>query len=107
MDYKARLNEIDAQIEALKKEQVGLAEAWVVNSHPLKPGDIVEINTGSSYRGMKMEVTRVWVAKEGWRHRRWYWLAAGLVLKKDGTPGQLGGRWCLDVDGEAVSGDAA
>ena len=88
------INVIDEKIKELSSDRKKLIGKWIESSHPLKIGDVVEVN-GYSYQGKLMEVEKLGVEYD--RFEGWTWTATGKVLKKNGEPGLNRGEWSKRV----------
>jgi hypothetical protein len=87
--FEDGLKLISAQDEiicAAAVEQDRIKQEMVKHFCPVKIGDIVEVNSGYSYSGKKMQVDSIKLRKNSWRGADGF-EATGQVLRKDGTPG--------------------
>jgi hypothetical protein len=80
--------------KAREKRKAGI-DKIIEESHPLKIGDIVTVNSGYSWEGKQMEVVLLSIEPSTWRDEftKVEWKAVGKVLRKDGSKSQNYGKW--------------
>jgi len=95
MKYQEETESINKQIRGLQSLRRQILNKWTEAEHPLKVGDVVEVNS-FFFRGEKIKVREVSVNKG--RASGWAWIAIGPILKKDGSLGLRDGVWTSMVE---------